>query len=273
MPETRSPLITVLGSGLCIPDAALADEWGLAETGTQTDIDASVLPAMMRRRTSSATRVAVSAADRACAAANDDRLSPTIFVSALGEIQITDRLCDAIARQDYPLSPTQFHNSVHNTAASYWSMATGNQAAMQAMSALQDGFALGLLEAWCQLQTSTDKVLLVSYDEAIPERLLADNHWQPCAFALLLARPTRSDARQPLLHRPIQASDPQTTPEEPDSGSADFPLQNPTLAAAPLMRALIRTGIRTAAHAADPPRQTLPLSGGARPWSVDLQWQ
>ena len=72
---------------------------------------------MARCRTNSATRIAISAARRATA--NNGRSPPAIFISTLGEMQITDTLYNAIAHQNYPLSPTQFHNSVHNTAAGY----------------------------------------------------------------------------------------------------------------------------------------------------------
>ena len=148
-------------------------------------------------------------------------------------------------------------------------MATGNSAAMQAMGALQDSFALGLLEAWCQLQTITEQVLLIVYDEAMPERLLPDYHWHACAFALLLARPARHSTPLPLLHRPQQATstspNSQTTSQPANTETTNFPLRNPALAAAPLIRALLQPG--------DHARQTLALSTGPRPWIVDLEWQ
>ena len=246
---TLSAPVAILGSGLCIPDKDIADELGFADAG----LDASILAPMVRRRTSNATRVAITAAGRACAAAENNQQLPAIFVSSVGEMQVTDKLCRSITRQEYPLSPTLFHNSVHNTAAGYWSMATGSMASMQAMGALDDGFALGLLEAWCQLQTVAKQVLLVVYDETMPEQLLPDYTWKACAFALVLDREARN---RPLIHRPVQATDP-----NPALPVTDFPTHNPAMAALPLFRALQQAGSG---------QQNICLSPGERPWHSDL---
>lgn len=248
-PATPTAAIAILGSGLCIPDADIAAGLGFADAG----LDASILPPMVLRRTSIATRVAITAAERACAAAGTSRKLPAIFVSAVGEMQVTDKLCRSITRREYPLSPTLFHNSVHNTAAGYWSMATGSMASMQAMGALDDGFALGLLEAWCQLQTITEQVLLVVFDETMPAQLLPDYAWETCAFALLL---DRDACDSPLLHRPWQASVP-----DPALSIIDFPARNPAMAGLPLFRALQQAVSGT---------QQITLSPGTRPWLVDM---
>ena len=248
-PDMDSATAAILGSGLCIPDEDIATGLGFSDTG----LDASVLPAMVRRRTSIATRVAITAAERACAAAGVDRQLPAIFVSSVGEMQVTDKLCRAISEQEFPLSPTLFHNSVHNTAAGYWSMATGSMASMQAMGALDDGFALGLLEAWCQLQTVSQQVLLVVFDEAMPVQLLPDYAWKTCAFALVLDRDARN---RPLLHRPYQPTVP-----DPALSITDFPARNPAMAGLPLFHALQETASG---------QQQLTLSNGTRPWIVNL---
>jgi len=251
MTETAmlSATMAILGRGLCIPDEDVAAGLGFADAG----LDASILPPMARRRTSNATRAAITAAERACAAAGTSRKLPAIFVSSVGEMQVTDKLCRSITRQEYPLSPTLFHNSVHNTAAGYWSMATGSMASMQAMGALDDGFALGLLEAWCQLQTVTERVLLVVFDETMPVQLLPDYAWKTCAFALVLDCEARDC---PLLHRPFQPSVPDAT-----LSVTDFPAQNPAMAALPLFKVL---------QQAASGRQQITLSSGPRPWLVDM---
>ena len=246
---TLSTAVAILGSGLCIPDEHVASALGFTDTG----MDASILSPMVRRRTSNATRVAITAAGRACAAAGCKPVLPAIFVSAVGEMQVTDRLCHAITRHEFPLSPTLFHNSVHNTAAGYWSMATGSMASMQAMGALDDGFALGLLEAWCQLQTVTEQILLVVFDETMPAQLLPDYAWKTCAFALVLDRGNRD---RPLLHRPFQP-----TATNPDLPATMFPAHNPAMACLPLFQALQQGGSG---------EQQIVLSAGTRPWLVDM---
>jgi hypothetical protein len=242
--------IAILGSGLCIPDRDVAAGFGFADA----EIDASILAPMVRRRTSIATRIAITAAERACAAANTSHKLPAIFVSSVGEMQVTDKLCHSITRQEYPMSPTLFHNSVHNTAAGYWSIATGSMASMQAMGALGDGFALGLLEAWCQLQTVAERVLLVVYDEVMPAQLLPDYTWKACAFALVLDRDARD---RPLLHRPFQANVPD--PTLPGTG---FSERNPAMAALPLFQIL---------QQAASGQQQITLSSGPRPWRIDME--
>jgi hypothetical protein len=126
-------------------------------------------------------------------------------------------------------------------------------ASMQAMGALNDGFALGLLEAWCQLQTIREQILLVVYDEAMPEYLLPDYTWKACAFALVLGRVARD---HPQLHRPFQA-----TVSDPARSDTDFSVSNPAMATLPLFQMLQR--------AASGPQQ-ITLSSGARPWLVDM---
>jgi hypothetical protein len=241
--------IAILGSGLCIPDRDVAAGFGFADA----EIDASILAPMVRRRTSIATRIAITAAERACAAANTSHKLPAIFVSSVGEMQVTDKLCHSITRQEYPMSPTLFHNSVHNTAAGYWSIATGSMASMQAMGALDDGFALGLLEAWCQLQTVAKQVLLVVYDETMPEQLLPDYTWKACAYALVLGRDAHDN---PLLHRPFQ-----TIVLDPARPVTNLSVSNPAMAALPLFQTL---------QQASSGQQQIMLSSGTRPWLTEM---
>jgi len=243
-------LMSVLGTGLCIPDEETAAAHGFSDCG----VDASLLPPLVRRRTSLATRMAVCAADRACTSAGGDRDLSAVFVSAAGEMQVTDKLCTAIARQQYPLSPTLFHNSVHNTAAGYWSMATGSMAPMQAMAALDDGFALGLVEAWCQLQTGVDRVLVVVYDEALPDELLPDYNWHSCALALVLGG---REAGRPSIAVPFQSVG------ERAGGAADrVKSANPAMAGLPLLRLLQQSS---------PGRHRISLSGGEVAWVIDVE--
>jgi hypothetical protein len=240
----------ILGTGICIPDEVLASALQLDDCA----IDLAILPPMMRRRTSLATRMAVSAAGRACAGDARDLQIPAIFVSAAGEMQVTDRLCRAIAREAFPLSPTQFHNSVHNSASAYWSMATGSHAPMQAMSAQQDCFAMGLLEASCQLQWQTERLLLVVYDEPMPAELLPGFDWQACAFALLLGMPSKG---LPLVSRPFVSNEVEAA-NEPASLSS----RTPAMAGLPLLQAL-RNPVAG--------RQCLPVTTGDDGWTVELE--
>ncbi|PCI44367.1 MAG: hypothetical protein COB41_04485 [Proteobacteria bacterium] len=176
--------LAILGYGISFQNAEEAQTLAYEHADMQT----SLLPPRLRRRTSVATKMAFSAAERACKAAHIEPSSlPVIFTSALGEAAITDQLCRDIAKQNFPLSPTKFHNSVHNTASGYWSIAVGSQHPAMAMAAYQDSFPLALLEAWSQLHTVEKHVLLVCYEEKPSDRLLPDNTWLACATAFVLS--------------------------------------------------------------------------------------
>ncbi len=77
---------------------------------------------------------------------------------------ITDYMCGTLARAPTTLSPTRFHNSVHNAAAGYWSIATGCRQPYCALGAGQYTFAAGLFAAALQVCADETDVLLVAYD-------------------------------------------------------------------------------------------------------------
>ena len=64
------------------------------------------------------------------------------------------------------MSPTKFHNSVHNAAAGYWTIGTGCMAPSNSLSGYECSFAAGLLEAAAQCAADRRPVLLVGFDVA-----------------------------------------------------------------------------------------------------------
>ncbi len=124
-----------------------------------------LLAANERRRAPGTVAVALEAALAACEAADRAPASlPSVFTSTLGELTITDYMCATLATDPAAISPTRFHNSVHNAAAGYWTIGAGAHVAATAISAGHDSFAQGLLEAMVQLQAGEEAVLLVAYD-------------------------------------------------------------------------------------------------------------
>jgi hypothetical protein len=162
--------IFIKSVAVCCPDTDLLAQLQISGSA----IDKALIPAAMRRRTSMTTRMAITAATQACQqAAVDTARLPSIFASLGGEIQVTDALCRLLPDDDALLSPTQFHNSVHNTTAGYWSILNKCQAATTAIAAADDTFAMGLLEMCSQLQLQDGDGLLVCYDELWPQYLAA----------------------------------------------------------------------------------------------------
>lgn len=126
-----------------------------------------LLAANERRRAPDTVAVALDVALAACHAAGADPAQlPSVFASRHGELAITDYMCRTLADDPASLSPTRFHNSVHNAAAGYWTIGAGAHAPATALSAGPWSFAQGLLEALVQLADGADQVLLVSYDGA-----------------------------------------------------------------------------------------------------------
>ncbi|OIO74031.1 MAG: hypothetical protein AUJ57_03190 [Zetaproteobacteria bacterium CG1_02_53_45] len=219
--------LAVLGTGISFQNPDTALEFGYEGC----DMQAELLPAMLRRRTSVATKMAFAAAERACRSAGSDPSGlPVIFTSSLGEIAVTDKLCNDIAQKRFPVSPTQFHNSVHNTASGYWSIAVGNKHPAMAMAAYQDGFALAMLEAWSQLHTIEEKLLLVCYEETPPQLLLPGNHWIGCAAAFVLASGEGKHVNAARMSMPRC--------EQGKRGQQGYGDISPALAAIPLLQAV-----------------------------------
>lgn len=142
---------------------------GQRPTGTASRPSPQLLAPNERRRSPPTVAVALEVAQAACTHANcDPRTLPSIFASMHGDLAITDYMCATLVDTPQDISPTRFHNSVHNAAAGYWTIGTGCTRATTAISAFDATFAQGLLEALTQLATGTEAVLLVAYDGDSP---------------------------------------------------------------------------------------------------------
>lgn len=129
-----------------------------------------LLPANERRRAPESVAVALEVAQAACNdAGRDPKTLASIFASTDGDLPITDYICATLRDAPDTLSPTKFHNSVHNAAAGYWTIGQGCMAPSTALSAFSRTFAQGLLEALVNLACgepagSNQAILLAAYD-------------------------------------------------------------------------------------------------------------
>jgi hypothetical protein len=118
-----------------------------------------------RRRAPETVAVALEVALAACTAAGREPAAlPSVFASTHGDLPIMDYMCSTLASAPQTVSPTRFHNSVHNAAAGYWTIGAGAMQPATAISAFDATFAQGLLEALVQLAADGGAVLLVGYD-------------------------------------------------------------------------------------------------------------
>lgn len=158
------------------------------------------LPPAERRRTSVTVRLALSVAQQAVADAGVSPVSlPAVFSSSGADGRICHEICETLASSDRQVSPTRFHNSVHNAAAGYWGLATGAIAASTALCAHDGSFAAGLLEALALVMADRIPVLLCAYETPYPEPLHAKRPF-PDSFgvALVLTPAVTPNARARL---------------------------------------------------------------------------
>ena len=126
---------------------------------------AAILPPNERRRAPQSVLLAVEVAQQAVAMSGRDATTlPCIFASADGDQATTDYMCKTLADAPIELSPTRFHNSVHNAPVGYWTIAVGCHAPSTAVAAQRASFGAGLLEAASQTLGGQQPVLLVSSD-------------------------------------------------------------------------------------------------------------
>ncbi len=132
----------------------------------------SVLPSAERRRIGIGVKIALASGLEALAAAGIDPSSmTTVFCSSGGDGENCHLICEALASSDRMISPTRFHNSVHNAPSGYWGIASGAMLPSTSLCAYDAGFAVGLLEAAVQCAVEKRPVLLVVYDTPYPEPL------------------------------------------------------------------------------------------------------
>lgn len=155
-----------------------------------------LLPANERRRAVQTVRLALAVGAEAFAAAGRDAGGiPTIFASSGGDGDTIHEILKVLALPNPELSPTRFHNSVHNAPAGYWSIATGSRAASSSLSCYDDSFAAGLLEAAVMATAESRPVAVIAYDVQYPEPLsFVRTIGAPFATAFILVSEARPAA-------------------------------------------------------------------------------
>ena len=151
----------------------------------------SMLPLNERRRATPADQTGVSGRRRRDEGQHGGRCGSRYRVRVFGRRprDHSSHLSRADRKTQRLISPTDFHNSVHNAAAGYWSIAAGARAASTTISAHDGSFGAGLLEACSQVLADGCDVLLVAFDLPAPEPLNATRFIAcPAAVAFVLTR-------------------------------------------------------------------------------------
>ena len=151
------------------------------------------LPAAERRRSSSIVKLTLATGLEAVAAAGLDAAQlPSVFSASSSDGYNCHEICQMLASDDRQISPTRFHNSVHNAAAGYWGIATGAMTASSVLCAFDASFGAGLLEALTQVVADNSRSLLLAYDTPYPEPLHGTRPIPDAFGVALVLAPQRS---------------------------------------------------------------------------------
>ena len=198
----------------------------------------SSLSANERRRTTDAIKLALQCAqdamdDQTEVKASDSDLT-SVFACSSGDLNIVDKILTALTLPGKPVSPTQFHNSVHNAPAGYWSIATGSRAATTSLAAGDVTFSVGLLEAMSQVIVDKHPVLLIAYDLVPPLVFLSQKQIMASVGVamLLVPEPARYSLSAGIKDRSATA----TTMN--DAGFEHLRLANPVAQCLPLLQSI-----------------------------------
>lgn len=203
--------VTIAGIGVIAPGF---DDWGEAApvlAGTAPYAERPIqlaAPAILhereRRRTSQQIRLALNVARQAV---EDAGMEPgdlaAVFGSGNGDGAILHALLGTLADPAGMVSPTHFHNSVHNAAVGYWSIGTGTRQPCTSIGCHDFTFAAALLKAALQVTCENRPVLLAVFDIPFPEPL---NSARPLAgpfgVALVLTPPAAAGRSLEMDWRP-----------------------------------------------------------------------
>jgi lambda repressor-like predicted transcriptional regulator len=173
---------------------------------------------------------------------------PAVFASSGADGETIVAVLAALATPAREVSPTRFHNSVHNAPSGYWGIAVRSRQAVASVSCYDASFAAGLLEAGVQAVAGEQPVLLVAYDLPYPDPLDRARHIDAAFGVALVLRPAPPD-RGPSgrglaeLHMTIGPGNAAAACTDPDLEA--LRRGNPAARSLPLLAALAR---RTGGH-------------------------
>ncbi len=119
---------------------------------------------LLRRRLTRAAKIAIFLADRV--SFESGRI---IYGSSFGELPATARISNNLEAKE-PISPTNFQNSVYNTAVSYLSMLRNNQNEILTVSS-GDNTSLNVLKTGAVKALDGDTLLLLSIETLNIEKI------------------------------------------------------------------------------------------------------
>lgn len=182
------------------------DSGGSENAGTK-------LPIVLRRRVTAIGREALEVAWSILPPHSNMRM---ILASRHSEYQRTLALFSALSEEG-AVSPADFSMSVHHALVGLLSIVSGNRAGHTAVAAGPDSFGYGLLEAIACLTEDGGPVMLIYFDEPLPDfyaPALNGVDIAPIALAMILAAPSGDDHDTLAISMTAKAGEAPATPAQ-----------------------------------------------------------
>ncbi len=155
---------------------------------TASTPEAPLLAGALRRRATPLTRMGIEVLQQAARMGDADPTElASVWATAHGEHSMAIGLLEMMQHGEGKLSPTKFHNSVHNTASGYASIATGNRSPSTTLTGGAELVASAIIEAACMLEAWDRDVILVIADEPLLPPFELPDSSVPLALSLLLS--------------------------------------------------------------------------------------
>jgi hypothetical protein len=197
-----------------------------------------LLPPAERRRMTDTVKLALAIGSEAAAqAGHAAEHLPSVFTSSGGDGVTITSILEILASAQRDVSPTRFHNSVHNAPSGYWSIATHSRESSTSLCVFDYSFGAGLMEAASLAVTDGRPVLLVSYDMPYPATLNAVRPIGSIFGTALVLSPEASARSLAALTLSFGPSDRMET-TLPASALEVLRANNPSARALPLLMAI-----------------------------------
>lgn len=139
----------------------------------KTTLSPMALSAREKRRAPQSVKMALETLGQASTQAGiATEKTPVVMASSMGDMEITDYMCSLLSTEPRLVSPTTFHNSVHNAAVGYWSISQSSHAACTAVAAGEYSGPAGLFEAVSICLDEHAPVLFVIQESKAVDKLL-----------------------------------------------------------------------------------------------------
>lgn len=153
-----------------------------------------MLPPAERRRAGVPIKLSMAVGQEAFAHARRSAAeTATVFTSSGGDNENVHAINDILVTAPREVSPTRFHNSVHNASAGYWGIAAHSREPSTSLCGYDASFTIGLLDAVVQAVVDNVPVALLAYDYPYPEPLNAVRYIEGSFGVALVLTPQRTE--------------------------------------------------------------------------------